>query len=1116
MSPRLLLLLITLVTLVLAGEIVAQPLTTDAEIDERVQSESPTGLVILRLASGAPLSASLRRRIEFEQATIVEEIVLGDARFLILRPDKTREIDALVQSLQRDREVLYAERDYLIPMPSEPSINVIPTTDQQQLLNALPNDPLFPDQWWLLNDGSRPNSRAGADIRIREAWDVTRGSDSVVIAIGEEGYEIGHPDLLGAFVPDSGQLDLVDNDNVHGTQVMGVAVARGDNAIGISGVAPNCRAVMAHTEYGVTTAGMLRGLAKVAEWNPVVFSNSWGLTQIRRQPLQDAYDIIARTGRNGKGTLILFASGNDPYPWVVYPGWFSRFMSIGGSTDQDRRWQSSAFGHDIDLVAPSLDILTTSVGGGYGRTSGTSFATPMVAGVVALIASANPKLTADSIRAILELTADKIGGYGYEEEREHGGWSPYTGYGRVNAGRAVRMAAGLPQSDPDRLIWPRGGEELRPEGSYWVRWNSRGAAMVVARSISSGRIDTIATAEIGGYHAIAWRPTDADILEIRLVSRAASITLDSAADRITIRRPPFTVRIDTTAAFIDIDDSITLAKTVWSGRAQQNFATPFDIIIDGDTLWSWGTQSWGADASLATLQGVKRFGFPQLDDGYPGTTAALTLLSNDILGVDSTRIALVGESPERRVIVESYGLNVDTLLYTPKLRDSLKGYRRQIQFHERDGSISFHYNRSLDARRGDSAVAERGSFTVALRTRNELVLPFDSLFVDRIPAGSITFTPFAGGARQAPHRIVVLSRTQRSSYGYDVYRISLLSNSPIEIGLNISSDGGLTWQRGATIPPGAQKGNIVIPTRYNGDLLVALDEANDNGWRDTLRVVDHGYTIESIALATGGPIWEDRRSAELYFIDSTGEAELPLPFEFPYFGTSYPRIVVTRDGTIVPVDKFGGSNRYGFIGVYPRFAKSNPDTVVPVRFLLTTEGTRQVAIIEWDSLAVVAGSEARKSSAQVRLYSDGVIETHEFNAPVGNVPYYTAPSISSDQMILRSPDFTLRVDPQGVLPLPIGSYRFIPHIPKTDVEEREHARKRERELTIYPNPSGSDVIVAQGEAGRVVTIRDLLGRSVARFSGGEAIIWQTQGVPDGTYFIEEQPSGRNAIAVVIH
>jgi thermitase len=162
-----------------------------------------------------------------------------------------------------------------------------------------------------------------------------------------------------------------------------------------------------------------------------------------------AFDRARTNGRNGKGAVVVAATGNDQGP-VGYPATLKEVVGVGASNQWDKRktrssedgesWWGSSYGTGLDLMAPGVKIATTDIHGARGysgsRTTdtfnGTSSATPFVAAAAALMLSVNPALTESRVRELLCQTAEPLG--------SSGRWSRHTGHGRLNAYDAVRGA----------------------------------------------------------------------------------------------------------------------------------------------------------------------------------------------------------------------------------------------------------------------------------------------------------------------------------------------------------------------------------------------------------------------------------------------------------------------------------------------------------------------------------------------------------------------------------------------------------------------------------------------------------------------------------------------------
>ncbi len=357
-----------------------------------------------------------------------------------------------------------------------------------------PNDPFYSSQWHLPR------------IQSEEAWDITRGDATIIVAVLDTGIDLTHEDLSSAgkivspFDPLGGDNNPVaEGSEDHGTAVAGVAVADGNNSIGVSGAAPNCRLMPIRLIGGATTPEMEGAAVTHAVDNgAAVINNSWGPTSPPAPlpgPLGDALDHALAAGRGGLGAVVMFASGNDNLSIsaaATLNGFANddRVIAVGAVNDANVRSGYSNFGSTLDICAPSdgttsagrtattfpadgstLAIFTTDRTGndGYnnarplspiesagaarnytGQFGGTSSACPLAAGVVALMLSIAPDLTRDQVLFVIEATADKVDFVNTDPVGQYlpNGHSDWYGFGRVNAFEAVKGArSSVPQRD---------------------------------------------------------------------------------------------------------------------------------------------------------------------------------------------------------------------------------------------------------------------------------------------------------------------------------------------------------------------------------------------------------------------------------------------------------------------------------------------------------------------------------------------------------------------------------------------------------------------------------------------------------------------------------------------
>ena len=342
-----------------------------------------------------------------------------------------------------------------------------------------PRDGLLDHEWHLENRGRLPDVpnfplKPGADAKVRAAWARLNslGSSDTIVAVIDNGFDLNHPDLRGKSVAPlnisagNGQLPSGQGHGDHATPCASVAVAAA-NGTGIVGAAPLARLMPLH---GLTYSRWLteRMFNHCIRNGADVISCSWGTVDSRYRPgtyHQQAIRRAITTGRNGKGCVVVFAAGNEGRDYINYYADIPGVIAVGASTSNDTHAPYSNRGSGLSVVAPSdggWPIIAAraswdpgSAGQPWNRKfyidgvdrgpfhkhfGGTSSATPLVAGICALLLTANPDLTSAQVKQILEATADKIGNAWEYDSR---GYSLKYGYGRVNADRAVAEALRL-------------------------------------------------------------------------------------------------------------------------------------------------------------------------------------------------------------------------------------------------------------------------------------------------------------------------------------------------------------------------------------------------------------------------------------------------------------------------------------------------------------------------------------------------------------------------------------------------------------------------------------------------------------------------------------------------
>lgn len=312
------------------------------------------------------------------------------------------------------------------------------------------NDPDFSQLWGLHN-----TSYSNIDVNACAAWNITRGN-GVKVAVLDQGIELTHIDLQANI----SSLSYNSESNTspsqifgdHGTHCAGTIGAVRNNNTQVVGVAPECTLMSVSNSLAGTPNSRIKradGINWAWKNGADIISNSWG-SSVQYDVIDEAIDSAIVYGRNGKGTLIVFASGND-YGSVAYPANSNPdIVVVGAITINGTRAGFSNYGTELDVVAPGNGILSTILNNGTGSKNGTSMATPHVAGVAALVLSVNPNLTWQQVRNIIESTTQKVNqqspsnstGYVYSTTsgRPNGIWNNQMGYGLVNAYAAVQAA----------------------------------------------------------------------------------------------------------------------------------------------------------------------------------------------------------------------------------------------------------------------------------------------------------------------------------------------------------------------------------------------------------------------------------------------------------------------------------------------------------------------------------------------------------------------------------------------------------------------------------------------------------------------------------------------------
>jgi subtilisin family serine protease len=379
---------------------------------------SRPGELLVRFEPGAAQT----RALSALDAKVLERLPLQGLVRVKLEPGTS--LAAAEAAFERRPEVRYAQPNH------------------RYRLMATPDDPSYPSLWGL-------NQPSDADIDAPEAWDLTTGNAQLTVAVVDTGIDYNHPDLQSNIWTNDDPIDGVDNDangkvddlrgwnfvtntnnpaddHSHGTHVAGTVGARGNNTTGITGVnwVVKLMALKAADATGLfDDVDIVAAFAYACANGAKVINGSFG-GDAYSQAIHDAIEACP-------AALFVFAAGNDSADNDVVPSYpcndpAKNVVCVAATSSSDNLASFSNHGGIVELAAPGDVIFSTLPGGTYGNKSGTSMATPHVAGAAALVLAHRPTLTPVEVRRALMLSTDrKASLFGYVET------------GRLNVARAL-------------------------------------------------------------------------------------------------------------------------------------------------------------------------------------------------------------------------------------------------------------------------------------------------------------------------------------------------------------------------------------------------------------------------------------------------------------------------------------------------------------------------------------------------------------------------------------------------------------------------------------------------------------------------------------------------------
>jgi subtilisin family serine protease len=361
----------------------------------------------VRRTSTEPRYDPRRLAITFKRRTSTATIRAAIARAGTTLEQAIPKINAYLVGVDPDRRA-----EALASLRASPSVA---SASQELLAEAFDTSP--DDNDWPRQEGLRV-------VGFQKAWDVTQGSSRVIVAVVDTGVDGRHPDLRGALVPGydfvNGDADPAD-DQGHGTAVAGVIAARSNNHEGVAGICWRC-SVMPIKALDASGSGddtlIAAGLVWATDHGAQVINLSLGGPGAS-QELSNAIGYAV-----GKGVIVVAAAGNSGTTTQFFPAADPRALSVAATTVADHRYSWSNFGPWVRLAAPGCNLAPV-LGGGYSNFCGTSSATPLVTGLIALELSAEPAATAGQAEQALARAAVPL--------------PELVQYGRIDAGKTLSL-----------------------------------------------------------------------------------------------------------------------------------------------------------------------------------------------------------------------------------------------------------------------------------------------------------------------------------------------------------------------------------------------------------------------------------------------------------------------------------------------------------------------------------------------------------------------------------------------------------------------------------------------------------------------------------------------------
>lgn len=513
--------------------------------------------------------SNLHKKFPVDQSTIEQFNSAGQKLVdlsLIYELDFTAEIsiEKAISKLMNSGVLLYAEK-HIVPKSS-----------------YLSNDPLATavSQYHLLT------------INAFNAWNINKGDSNIVIGITDTGTEPLHTDLFNAVKRNYNDIiDGIDNDgdgfvdnykgwdlgmndndptyeaNAHGVHVGGIVAATTDNSFGGSGVGFNCKFLPVKISNSVgSLIAAYEGIKYAADHGCVIINCSWGGGGFT----QYGQDIIDYATIN-KGCLVIAAAGNNGIEGDFYPASYNYVFAVANTTDTDLKHSTSNYGYFIDVAAPGTNINSTWTGSSYNTLTGTSMASPVVAGAAGIVKKQFPSYNGLQLAERLRITSDDI----YSSNPTY---INKLGKGRINLFRALTDPPSPSVVFTNKKVIDHNdgsfisGDTLFITGTFINYLDPTVALNVTVTPLSAMAVSIDNTTSLGSINTLASKTNSLDPFSFKLTGFIPiNQTIDFEVlikDGAYISKQYFTLNVN--VDYIDITNNDVLTTATSRGRIGYN------------------------------------------------------------------------------------------------------------------------------------------------------------------------------------------------------------------------------------------------------------------------------------------------------------------------------------------------------------------------------------------------------------------------------------------------------------------------------------------------------------------------------------------------------------------